>query len=67
MSKKLKNGDIFILFAIIYSFGRFFLEFMKVDQSKLWGMGTNQLIMAVGLCWIIGFISYPSPSEKSIY
>ena len=47
MGKKLKNGDIFILFAIIYSFGRFFLEFMKVDQSKLWGMGTNQLIMAV--------------------
>jgi phosphatidylglycerol---prolipoprotein diacylglyceryl transferase len=47
MSEKLKNGDIFILFAIIYSFGRFFLEFLKVDQNKLWGMGTNQLVMAV--------------------
>ncbi len=47
MKEKLKNGDIFILFAIIYSFGRFFLEFLKVDQNKLWGIGTNQLIMAI--------------------
>lgn len=56
-STKLKNGDIFLLYTIIYSLGRFFLEFLKVDQNTLWGLYTNQIVMALifvaALVWMV--------------
>jgi len=47
LGNKLKNGDVFLLYVIIYALGRFFLEFMKIDQNTLWGLYTNQIVMAV--------------------
>lgn len=57
LSHKLKNGDVFLLYMVSYSLGRFFLEFMKVDQNTLAGVNTNQIVMAVifvfAVVWLV--------------
>lgn len=45
--KKLKTGDIFLMYLIIYPVGRFFLEFIRVDYSPIAGININQTLMAV--------------------
>ncbi len=40
--KWLKPGDIFYIYMIMYSIGRFFLEFLRVDASVVAGLNFNQ-------------------------
>jgi len=42
-----KIGDIFLMYLIIYSVGRFFLEFLRLDASQVAGLNANQTFMAV--------------------
>lgn len=44
---KLRTGDIFLTYLIIYPVGRFFLEFLRLDPSPVAGVNINQTIMAV--------------------
>ncbi|HAL15496.1 MAG TPA: prolipoprotein diacylglyceryl transferase [Anaerolineaceae bacterium] len=44
---RLKTGDIFLTYLIIYPVGRFFLEFLRLDPSPVAGFNINQTIMAV--------------------
>ena len=55
---RLKNGDIFLIYLIVYPVGRFFLDFLRLDASLVGGININQTIMAVvavcaasGLFW----------------
>ena len=43
----LKNGDIFIVYLIVYPIGRFLLDFLRLDASMVGGININQTIMAV--------------------
>jgi phosphatidylglycerol:prolipoprotein diacylglycerol transferase len=43
----LKNGDIFLIYLIIYPVGRFFLDFLRLDASLVGGININQAIMAI--------------------
>jgi phosphatidylglycerol:prolipoprotein diacylglycerol transferase len=43
----LKNGDLFLLYAIFYAVGRFSLEFLRLDPSPVAGINVNQTLMAV--------------------
>ena len=45
--KQLRDGDIFLLYLIIYPVGRFFLEFLRLDPAMVGGLNMNQIIMAV--------------------
>ncbi len=47
LTGKLKSGDIFLVYLIIYPVGRFFLEFIRLDASTVGGFNANQMIMAV--------------------
>jgi phosphatidylglycerol---prolipoprotein diacylglyceryl transferase len=50
-SKWLKPGDIFIIYMIMYSVGRFCLEFLRLDAARVGGINFNQtfvIIVAVG-------------------
>jgi len=42
----LKHGDVFLAYLIVYPVGRFFLDFLRVDASMVWGINMNQTIMA---------------------
>jgi len=48
---RLKNGDIFLTYLIVYPVGRFLLEFLRLDSSLVGGININQTVMAVvALC-----------------
>lgn len=44
---RLKNGDIFLIYLIIYPVGRFFLEFIRVDSAQVAGININQWVALV--------------------
>ncbi len=46
---RLKTGDIFLVYLIVYAFGRFMLEFLRLDSSQLGGINANQTFMLVVL------------------
>jgi len=55
---RLKDGDIFLIYLIVYPVGRFLLDFLRLDASMVGGININQTIMAVvavfataGLYW----------------
>lgn len=44
---RLRTGDIFLSYLVIYPVGRFFLEFLRLDPSPVAGVNINQTIMAI--------------------
>jgi phosphatidylglycerol:prolipoprotein diacylglycerol transferase len=44
---RLKSGDIFLVYLITYPVGRFFLDFLRLDASRVGGLNINQTIMAI--------------------
>ena len=44
---KLKPGDLFWVYLIIYPVGRFLLEYIRLDPSLIGGVIANQITMAV--------------------
>jgi phosphatidylglycerol:prolipoprotein diacylglycerol transferase len=55
--KWLKPGDIFAFYVVMYSFGRFFLEFIRVDASRVAGINFNQTFVAV-VAVVAGLLVY---------
>lgn len=43
--ERLKYGDIFLLYMLIYGVGRFALEFLRLDASLVGGLNVNQMLM----------------------
>jgi phosphatidylglycerol:prolipoprotein diacylglycerol transferase len=46
---RLKPGDIFLLYLIMYPIGRFLLEFLRLDASLVGGLNINQAVMGIAL------------------
>jgi phosphatidylglycerol---prolipoprotein diacylglyceryl transferase len=44
---RLKDGDIFLIYLVIYPVGRFLLDFLRLDASMVSGFNINQAVMAV--------------------
>ncbi len=44
---RLKPGDIFLSYLVIYPLGRFLFDFLRLDASQLAGVNANQTLMAV--------------------
>lgn len=49
MPEKLKNGDLLLIYCIGYPFGRFWLEFLKLDLPRAGTININQTVMLVVL------------------
>ena len=45
--ERLRPGDIFWVYLIVYPVGRFLLEFIRLDPSFVGGVNANQVTMAV--------------------
>jgi phosphatidylglycerol:prolipoprotein diacylglycerol transferase len=46
----LKSGDLFLIYLINYSIGRFLLEFLRLDAAQIGGINANQTVaLVVGL------------------
>jgi phosphatidylglycerol---prolipoprotein diacylglyceryl transferase len=44
-NNRLKTGDIFLVYLIVYPFGRFLLELLRLDSSQVAGINANQFVM----------------------
>jgi phosphatidylglycerol:prolipoprotein diacylglycerol transferase len=42
---RLKSGDLFLVYLIMYPLGRFLLEFLRLDYVPMWGINFNQIAM----------------------
>jgi len=55
---RLMDGDIFLLYVIYYSVGRFFLEGLKIDVWTIAGMPTARWICGIAIIASIAVIVY---------
>jgi phosphatidylglycerol:prolipoprotein diacylglycerol transferase len=63
---RLKPGDLFLTYMIIYPVGRFFLDFVRLDASELAGINANQTFMAiVAICSVAALIIRHKIIKKS--
>jgi phosphatidylglycerol:prolipoprotein diacylglycerol transferase len=46
-SQRLKTGDLFLTYLVVYPLGRFFLDFLRLDVARVAGINANQTIMLV--------------------
>jgi phosphatidylglycerol:prolipoprotein diacylglycerol transferase len=44
---KLRPGDVFLIYLVVYPVGRFLLEFLRMDASQVAGVNANQVVMGV--------------------
>lgn len=44
---RLKTGDLFLIYLIVYPVGRFLLEFLRLDSSQVAGVNANQTLMII--------------------
>jgi len=45
--ERLKTGDIFLGYLVIYPVGRFLLDFLRLDASRVAGINANQTLSAI--------------------
>jgi phosphatidylglycerol:prolipoprotein diacylglycerol transferase len=62
MGRKLKHrlltGEIFLLYVVYYSIGRFFLEGLKIDVWSIAGVPTARWISGIAIIASIAIIVY---------
>jgi phosphatidylglycerol:prolipoprotein diacylglycerol transferase len=65
--KWLKPGDLFLVYAIMYSIGRFALEFLRLDAAEVGGINFNQtFVMVVAIAAGIGlFLNHRLRNAKA--
>ena len=55
---KLKSGDIFLMYLISYPIFRFFMEYLRLDNSYVGGINANQAMMLVVAAVSAGVIAW---------
>ena len=55
---KLKPGDIFLTYLVVYPLGRFLIEFLRLDSAQLAGINANQTIMLIIALIAAGILIY---------
>jgi phosphatidylglycerol---prolipoprotein diacylglyceryl transferase len=60
----MKTGDLFLFYLIGYPFGRFMLEFLRLDSSQVGGLNVNQTLMGVIAILSISFLIYRHRFQK---
>lgn len=44
---RLKDGDLFLIYLVLYPLARFLLEFIRLDSAQIAGLNANQTLMAI--------------------
>ncbi len=66
---RLKQGDLMLVYALVYAVGRFSLDFLRLDASQVLGVNFNQTIMAgVAVLALASLFRrhWPRPAASSI-
>ncbi len=62
---KLKNGDVFLTYLVTYPIFRFFMEFLRLDNSYVGGINANQTLMIVIAVISAGFLLWRHRKQQS--
>jgi phosphatidylglycerol:prolipoprotein diacylglycerol transferase len=54
---RLKMGDLFLVYLVLYPILRFALEFIRLDSSELFNLNANQTLMAI-VAVVTGYVIY---------
>jgi len=68
-SKRLKDGDLFLTYLVMYPSGRFLLDFLRLDVAKVGGINANQtimLIIAISAAALLFIRHRPGSSNKPV-
>jgi phosphatidylglycerol:prolipoprotein diacylglycerol transferase len=52
-NKKIFNGFLFVLFAVVYSFMRFVLGFLRVEQIIIFNLSEHQIAYFLNFCFFL--------------
>jgi phosphatidylglycerol---prolipoprotein diacylglyceryl transferase len=63
---RLKAGDIFLGYLVIYPVGRFLLDFLRLDASRLVGINANQTLAAVVAVAAAGLLVWRHRPSRSV-
>ncbi len=64
LGDKMKPGDNFLVYLIVYGIGRFFLEFIRFEYSPILGQNSNQIVMAVVVIVSISLLIWRHMKKK---
>lgn len=62
---KLKIGDIFLGYLVIYPLGRFLLDFLRLDASRLAGINANQTLSSIVAAAAVGLLVWRHRSPRA--
>ena len=65
-SDRLKSGDIFLGYLVIYPLGRFLLDFLRLDASRVAGINANQTLSAIVLVVAAGLLTWRHLPSRTI-
>lgn len=63
---QLRQGDIFLVYLIVYPLGRFFLDFLRLDAAMVGGINANQTVMAV-VAALSGLVLFLRHRERFVH
>ncbi|HVN15296.1 MAG TPA: prolipoprotein diacylglyceryl transferase [Anaerolineales bacterium] len=55
---KRKNGDVFLVYLIVYPIIRFSLDFLRLDASRIAGINANQTLVAIVAILAVALLSW---------
>jgi len=66
-ARRLKTGDLFLMYLVFYPVGRFFLEFLRLDPSPIAGININQTLMGtVAILSILALVYRHRPGHNEL-
>ena len=63
---RLKKGDLFLIYTLTYAVGRFSLDFLRLDASRVLGINFNQTIMGVLIVLVLLVTAWRHRSQPAI-
>jgi phosphatidylglycerol:prolipoprotein diacylglycerol transferase len=63
-ANRLKPGDVFLIYLLVYPVGRFFLEFIRLDPSMVGGLNANQTLMLIVFLIAAGLLFWRHRIQK---
>ncbi|HHU49510.1 MAG: prolipoprotein diacylglyceryl transferase [Caldicoprobacterales bacterium] len=64
--RRKKTGEVFLLYIILYAFGRFFIEGLRTDSLYIGSIRVSQLLSAVLFIVCIGLFIYRRKHSESV-
>lgn len=61
---RLRSGDIFALYLVVYPVGRFLLEFLRLDIASIGSLNWNQTVMGVTAVLACGYLVWSRQQAK---